>query len=286
MNQYTLDGVPLRDPQLRWFTDTDTGIRVVPARKRASRSYPRVHGERWQANMPYDAGAVAISLRVKGVDNLELRKRVEFIVGVMTQNYKLLELREYYNSTNYRVAHVTLSGSVSPRYIDKHTALVSAVFSVPGVFWRSAAAITDTTPAITNTYAIHDLASLDGGNAPINDFMLRVRGGAFSTAYIQCPHSGIMLNIETPLTASQTMVIDTVNWKAALHSGTTADTWSVTSGTNISKFVHPNIGYGTQLMLEPSPKPSQMTMGYKMALKGTNVTGSPAVTYRAKLAYL
>ena len=288
MNQYTLDGVPLRDPQLRWFADRDTGIRIIPARRDNSRSYPLVDGETFQPGAAYDAGSVAISVRVKGKTNVELRKRVEFITGLFSQRHRLLELIEHYgpNAVDRRVAKVSLASSVEPRYIDKQTVIVGAIFKIPGVFWRSVATITDTTPAITNDYAIHELAPLAGGTGPINDFMLRIRGGAFSTAYIQDPNSGIMLNIDTPLLATQTMVIDTVNWKAALHAGTTADTWAVTGGTNISKFVQPNIGYGTQLTLEPSPKLDDFSMAYRMALKGTNVTGAPKVTYRAKISYL
>lgn len=288
MNQYTLDGVPLRDPQLRWFLDRDTGIRIIPARRNNDRAYPGVDGVTWQKGGAYDPGAVALSIRVKGRDNVELRKHLEFIMALVSQRHKLLTLTEHYSTSaaTNRVAQVSLSGSVEPRMIDKRTALVNVVFSIPGVFWRSAALVTETTPAITNTLTTHELAPLAAGNGPINDFLLRIRGGAFSTATIQDPNSGVVLNIDTPLTASQTMVIDTVNWRAALHSGTTADTWAATGGTNISKFVHPNKGYGTQLTLEPSPRLSDLSMTYRMAIKGTNVTSEPKVTYRAKLSYL
>lgn len=154
MNQYTLDGVPLRDPQLRWFLDRDTGIRIIPARRNTNRAFPGVDGVTFQGGGAFDPGAVSLSLRVKGRDNVELRRNLEFITGLITQRHKLLTLTEHYaaGAANNRVAQVSLSSSADPRYIDKRTVIVDAIFSVPGVFWRSSALVTDTTPAITNSH--------------------------------------------------------------------------------------------------------------------------------------
>lgn len=287
MNQYTLDGVPLKDPELRWFTDRETGIRIVPARRQAEQRYPHVDGVNFIPAAPYDPGQVAIQLQVTGKNYLEFRENLEFIVGVMTQRNKLLELRDHYegaNPSSDRVAMVTLSASSEPVMIDRQSALVSVLFSVPGTFWRSAEEITGISPEITNT-GLHGYSIITGGNAPIDDFILRVRG-AFSSLFIEDVVTGTRLDVEAPLARDETMLIDTVDWKAIIVQGTTVDTWTLNQGRDVSGYVTPNSGYGSMFRVEPELAASGTSLVYRVNAEATNISKPVTIEYRTRRSYL
>lgn len=285
MNQYTLDGVPLRDPTLKWHPDTNTGIRVLPARRQAEQRFPHVDGVNFIAGAPYDAGSVAISLKVTGSTYKSFRENLEFITGLIAQRHKVLELRDHYDETpaNDRVAGVTLAGSVDPVMIDRQTARVGAVFNVPGTFWRSAAASSGAIAPITNSVVTSTIIQLAGGNAPVDDMLFRIRGGAFSTVVIDNPITGDRLNINTPLAAGQTLLIDPKNWNAIITTST-ADTWAVSGNTNVSGLIVPNRGYGSMFSVEPGRV--GMAFAYSVKVQGTNVVGTPTLEIQAKKSYL
>lgn len=288
MNQYTLDGVPLRDPALKWFADRETGIRIIPARRTPSQQFPNVDGDIFIPSTPYDPGAVAVNLQVQGSSPEDFRANLEFITGLITQRSKLMVLTEHYvKNENSRQAEVTLATSVEPIMLSKQSALVGATFSVPGVFWRSAALVTDTVAqAVTSSAQTVELEGFKGGNAPITDALFRIRVGAFSTLTIEDAVTGSGFTVNTPLLASETLLVDPVTWKAVIVTGNTVDTWSLNQGRNISGLVVPNHGYGSMVTLEPGLDAATRSFAYRVRVSGTNVSGAPKIEYRAKRSYL
>lgn len=288
MNQYTLEGVKLRDPALRWHPDRETGIRVVPARRAQDQYFPHTDGSNFISGASYEPGAVQLSLYVQGVDYKSFRENLEFIEGVISIRHKLLTLRDHYDSVaaNDRVASVTLSSSVEPVMLSSKSALIQPIMGIPKMFWRSVNEHTSETPAVTNAAVSHPLGGLAGGNGAIDDMLIRVRGGAFSSLVIQDPFGGRRLNINTPLLATETLLIDPENWKAIIVSGVTADTWSMSQGRVVTGLVEPNVGYGSMFRLEAGLNTAATAFGYSVTVVGTNVTGSPTVNIRARRSYL
>lgn len=287
MNQYTLDGVPLKDPELRWFTDRETGIRIVPARRQAEQRYPHEDGVNFIPASPYDPGQVAIQLQVTGKTYLEFRENLEFIVGVMTQRNKLLELRDHYEGSNPssdRVAMVTLSASSEPVMIDRQSALVSVLFSVPGTFWRSADEITGMSPEIT-ALGLSGYSIITGGNAPIDDMILRIRG-AFSSLYIEDVVTKSRIDIEVALNPDETMLIDPVAWKAIIVPGVVSDTWSIHQGRDVSGYVTPSSGYGSMFRVEPELAAGATALVYRVNAEATNIRKPVTIEYRTRRSYL
>lgn len=285
MNQYTLDGVPLKDPTLKWHATRETGIRILPARRQAEQRFPSVDGINFIAGAPYDPGSVSISLQVRGKTYKEFRENVEFINGLMSQRHRVLELREHYDevAANDRVAGVTLAASVEPYMIDRQACVMGAIFSVPASFWRSAALQTGIVGAITNASTAHTMTPLAGGNAPVDDMLFRIRGGTFGSMVIEDPVTGRRLNIDTPLAAGETLLIDPKNWNASITTLTT-DTWAVGGGRNVSGLIVPNHGYGSMFIVEPARV--GMAFAYSVRVWGTNVVGTPTLEIRAKKSYL
>lgn len=288
MNQYTLDGVALRDPQLKWYTDRSTGVRVIPARRVPEQRFPGVDGQIHITDQPYDAGAVSMRIRVTGRDWDDMRINLEFLTALITQRSKLMELREHFKSSSYddRVAMVTLAGSVEPVITSKRTSYIDVIFSIPGTFWRSANDIlANITEAITTTPTTRELTAWRGGNAPIDDMLIRVAGGAFSSLVLTDEATGNELRVNTAITSSQRLLIDPVNWKAVIQSNT-GDVWTTTTGTDVSGLVVPNRGYGSMFLMEPILDTQSRLSTYRVRVSGTNISGTPRVTMRAKRSYL
>lgn len=289
MNQYTLDGVKLKDPQLRWFTDRETGIRIVPARRNPDHRFPGLDGVGFSKQTPYDPGAVSINLEVHGDTYKEFRLNLEFIQGLLTQRNKLMELREHYSSSSAddRVALVTLASSVEPEMITRQSAIVQALFNVPKVFWRSVSAFTSETGAVNADGGTHTLSELSGGNAPIDDMVIRIRGGSFSSMRIEDPSTGRELRISTQLLATETLLINPRVWQARIINGTESNTWSLDSGgRDVTSLVIPNRGYGSMFSLEPILDAANERFDYKVKASATNVAGFPRIEFLAKRSYL
>lgn len=307
MNQYTLDGVPLRDPQARWFTDRSTGVRIIPARRIPSLTYPGVDGNSFIPRSPYDPGSVFISLNVQGNTYLDLRRHMEFITGLFTQRGKLMELHEHYDDdpNNDRIAWVTLASSVEPKMTSRTSAIMSFVLSIPGTFWRSADIVEGWTPPLLRRPDNNlpsgifpfELPTLYGGNAPITDLMLKISGGTFGTAMIKDPASGNQINIsEKFLTSDDTILIDTANWNAIRYKTSVVGpgNWSmdVKSGVPVNDKVESTRGVGSMFTLEPTLNAEAEFFGYRIEghvhtiNESPPTTGTAFISYRGRKAYL
>lgn len=290
MNQYSLNGVPLKDPTLRWHPTRETGIRILPARRQAEQRFPSVDGLNFIPGAPYDPGAISISLQVTGKSYRDFRENLEFISALFAQRNRLMELRDHYdgNAANDRIAYVTLASSVEPVMIDRQTARVVALFSVPGSFWRSAVAGVGEVGVIKGSVSAYELTPFRGGNAPISDMRIRIAGGGFSSVQLTDVETGNTLNINTPLVSGEALLIDTDQWEAAITTGSVPeDGWVFTpTGRNVSGLIVPNRGYGSMFVTEPSLNPQGNAFSYNVTVSGTNVTGSPKLFVRAQRSYL
>jgi hypothetical protein len=279
INNYTLDGVKLLDPQLRWFPDKSTGVRVHPARRAGRIYYPGVDGEFSVRGASYEPGGVTINLHVRGKTHKEFMENKEFIDGLVGQRHKLLPLEHSYNGTTIdRVADVEIVATIEPSLI--HNKPLSALFTipcvVPGAFWRSPDTITTPIYNAVATDTTHTLPNM--GNAPINDALIRVKG-AFSAIWILDPVSRSKVFVNASVAANEYVIIDPKNWSAIK---TTSTSWTAT-GSNFSQFVESNNGFGEMWSLEPDV--SSGAMRYRIITNATNPVG-PTVEIRARKSYL
>lgn len=281
-NAYTLDGVPLTHPQLKYFPEKGTGVRVLPAKRTASITYPGVDGETFETGAPFVPGAVSIRMYVEGTDHEDFMANLEFVNGLFLQRHKLLELRHDYNEagTNSRHAFVTFSSSAEPSLMDggAKKATIQYNGTIPGAFWRSSAFVTHTSPATTITPTQIELTALAGGNAPITDALIQVKG-AFSAFTITEPTSGDSVTLSFAATATQYFLIDTAKWRVY---NTTANSW--VPGTEIATGWTCNRGRGSMISFEP--KVSSGALKYYLTHSATNPSSSPNVTVRAKKSFL
>lgn len=279
-NAYTLDGVPLVHPQLNYFPEKRTGVRVIPAKISPNIAYPSFDGEAFLPEGTFEPGGVAIKMYVKGATHEAFMTNLEFLNGLFLQRHKVLSLRHDYNEagTNPRFADVTFNAGSEPELLGPNAALVDYVGTIPSVFWRSQNTVDHTTPAVTTTATERELSALSGGNAPIYDSLIRVKG-AFSSLTIVESTTNHTLTINTSLAATEYIIIDTANWTARK---VTTDTW--TGGTNVDHLVTSSRGQGSMISLEP--RISAGALKYFIKVSATGPSGSPVVTVRARKSYL
>lgn len=280
-NNYTLDGVPLTDPALRWFPERDgTGIRAYPARRSTNLQYPTLDGESFNPGASFEAGYVKIRLYIEGKTHEEFMENYEFIMGIVGQRHKPLELVHHYDAqgNNNRVALVSFPDSSelamdgpTRGQIDLHGVVLST-------FWRSAQTFEWTYSPIDPSSTITTLTPFTGGNAPITDALIRFKGG-FGMTVMNDIASGSQLRVETALTSNEYIIVDTLNWTARKVTG---DTWE--GGVNVDNLVVSNRGSGT--MFEIAPHRVGSSLVYQVNVPTTNPMNSPAATIRARKAYL
>lgn len=280
-NAYTLDGVPLVHPQLKYYPVQGTGVRVLPAKTMANIEAPGLDGQWFIPGASYVPGGVKISMFVKGTSHEDLMTNLEFINGLFMQRHKLLELRHDYNvgGTNPRHAFVTFKASTEPKLMNTNTqAIVDFVGEIPGVFWRSTNTVDAVTPTSTTTATVIELSALSPGNAPITDALIRFRGG-FGGFQLWDDTTGHSISVNTSALSTEYIIVDPATWTAWK---VTSDTW--TGGTRIDSSVSSSRGSGPMITFEP--KISGGALKYFIKHQATNPVGTPNVTIRAKKSFL
>jgi hypothetical protein len=281
-NTYTLDGIPLTDAAGRWFLERDSGLRLIPAKRSTSLSYPGLDGESFVKGSTFLPGGVRIVMHVEGTDHADFMANVEYINNLFLQRHKLLELRHDYNVSGSISRHAFvkfISNSEIQTYGQGMKAgTIEYIATVPGVFWRSITQTTQALPAVTTTPTTVTVTNLTGGNAPVEDSLIRVKG-AFTTLTLVDVTTGDQLLINTPLAATEYIIIDPILWTGRK---VTSDTWS--GGTNVDALVISNRGSGSMFSMEPSL--SGTSFLYRITQSAIAPASSPVVEIRAKKAYL
>lgn len=281
-NSYTLDGVALTNVSAGYFPEKSTGIRTVPAKRSSSISYPGVDGEAFLTGAPYVPGGVAVTMYVEGTDHQAFMQNFEFLNGLFLQRHKLLTLRHDYDSagTVYREALVKCVSSTAPKMLDMKSGLIDYALEIPGSFWRAGSDSTSASPVLTTSTQTYTVTALTGGNAPVADSLIRVKG-AISGATITDVATGSQITITAPLLSTEYLVIDPANWVARKQS---SNTWSLTGGTDFANNVVSNEGYGSQFVMEPFISGGALV--YQVTLISSSPASSPVVEFRAKKAFL
>lgn len=273
---YTLDGVPLDDPQNRWYLNAKTGVRILPGRTAAGVVLPGRDGVTPSLGSTYTPGMIKLGLSIRQPTHPDMMGGLELLYGVLSQRHRLLPLVHDYGNGTSRQAMIEVLSSIDPESLLCNFTRLDVIAEVPGVFWRSTNTA-DTTLAVTTTAATSVIGALAGSTAPVNDALIRVKGG-LSGLVLTDPVSGDHLTVTMALGATEYLVIDCANWTARK---VTTNTW--TGGTDVSQYVLSNRGMGPMFSLNPD-----FTTGagrIRLTVKGTNPASSPVVTVRAKQSY-
>lgn len=279
-NSYTLDGIPLTNIDAGYFPERSTGIRLVPSKRNLSISYPGVSGESFVPGASFTPGGVTVLMYVEGIDHQQFMERVEFLNGLFLQRHKLMELRHDYDEAGLfsRHAMVRCISSTEVKLLTMSSGLIEYILEVPGSFWRSTTDSIYTTPKLLTSDQTLQVITLDGGNAPVEDALIRVKGG-FTGLTLKDLHSNSELTVTSVVSTTNYIIIDPKNWTARK---VTSDTW--TGGTNVDSSVISNRGMGSMFSLEPGILIDKLI--YQIVASVDSPSGTPIIEIRAKKAYL
>ena len=286
-NTYTLDGIPLTDPDGRWFLESTSGLRLIPAKRSPNISYPGVDGDAFISGSSFLPGGVVITMYVEGVDHEDFMTNVEYINALFLQRHKLLELRHDYDVDGAvsRHAFVKFNSGSEIKMVGTgvRAGTLNFMAEIPGAFWRSAIATQSGIEAYNTQLAPSIVRSLTGGNAPVDDALIRFKGG-FSRIELEDITTGSKLIVNTPLTDREFIVVDTKNWTARKFSSDETVNIPWEGGTNVDMSVVSNRGYGSMFIMEPSLWGTDFM--YRVTGYTSNPVGSPRIDILAKKSYL
>ena len=280
-NTYTLDGIGLTNLEAGWFLEKNTGLRIIPAKRMPNISYPGADGDVFTPGGSFLPGGVRIVMYVEGADHEEFMYRVEYLNALFLQRHKLLELRHDYDVDGYVSRHafikVTSATEVQAIGTGMRAGKIEYFAEIPGVFWRSAVETTQLLNVGTTPSTVL-VPSLTEGNAPVADALIRFKGG-FSSMVLEDYTTKSKLTVNTALSASEYIIVDTANWTARK---VTTNTWE--GGTNVDMSVVSNRGMGSMFVMETSLFGNDFP--YRVTHYCTNPSGTPTVEIRAKKSYL
>jgi hypothetical protein len=274
---YTLDGVPLIDASGRFWLDNTTGVRILPARRNAALTLPGRDGVVADLNPTFEPGGVSLSVVVTGATYSLFNANLEFLYGLLGQRGRLLPLMHVLPVGGNRYIDIQVVSASEPETLGPRTARIKVLATAPDPFWRDSG-ILDSTLPLTATATTGILTGHAGATGTIDDALIRVQGG-LSAATLTDPVTGDFIKVTAALTATEYIIIDTVNWTA---KKVTTDTW--TGGTDVSASVDSSRGYGPMLMLNPDFSTGAGRV--RLTVSCTNPVTAPAVIVRAKRSFL
>ncbi|PRA13361.1 hypothetical protein CQ010_01560 [Arthrobacter sp. MYb211] len=272
---YTVDGLaPEGDGWLLFLTGT--GIRGLSGRMNGMLELPGVDGAVPQFGNGAMPSTLTLRYRIWVSTHAEFMGLIEKFNGVFGQRRKLLPVTHTYAPGSTRINYATVLEANPPEPVTDAFAYYNVTLTFPNPFWRSSSLLTVSSTPLTGTLTTQTLIGMDG-TGPISDALIRFKG-AFATARIRDIVTGDQVDVNTPATSTEYVVVDCTEWTA--HR-VTSDTW--TGGTDISAFVSSNRGRGSMFTLEPD---NVLTGGrYRVSVRATNPASTPVVEVRARKSY-
>ena len=276
-NFYTLDGIPLHDPQGRWTLGDGAEIRSVPARRKSAYALPGRDGEIVNFSPSFDPGKLAFSIHILTSDNHDTAmKTLEFWNGILGQRGRLLPLDHYYNG-EIRRAFVQITASTETSNFIMRAITINVICDIPGTFWR------DVNPSVSEVpmYNEQVLSGLNGGTGPISDAVIKYTGPLTKIDINSIADPSNVISISTSVSASNELIVDTANWKAFVRPKTAS--WAV-SGTPVE--ISASKGFGSLFILEPSFNSTTLTTSYSVNIVGHGRLADSKVLVRARRSFL
>lgn len=131
---YSLDGLPLDDPQGRWYLHDRTGLRIMPARTVTGASLPGRDGVLASLGSAFTPGFLPLTVSVNRSTHAELMESVEFLNGVFGQRHKLMSLVHDYGDGQKREAMVEIVSQVEPEKLTLELVRLDVQCRAPSVF--------------------------------------------------------------------------------------------------------------------------------------------------------
>ena len=237
---YTIDGVPLSDPQYRWRVHRETQRRTPVAMRSIDTHIPGVNGSLPIYGEDVEATALGLELNVYGTP-AQVDARCGFLRGLLGKTHAPLVVRR-----RDGLEADAKTASISDPVMTDRYARISATLTIPAGVWRGPDEIWEH-PSPLSTAAV-PVPALDGGSRPITDARILITGPA-TTPELEDEATGATVRFTGDVPAGQALLINTGEWRAGVGSSMG---WTSTSSNATSRIV--NTGPHSADRLFPSPR--------------------------------
>ena len=207
---YTIDGVPLSDPQLRWRLHRETMRRTPVAIRSLDVQVPGLDGSLPIYGEDVEATALHLELNVYGTP-AQVEERCGFLRALLGKTYAPLRVVR----RDGLVAEAK-PASIGDPVMTPAYARMSVVLTIPSGVWRGPE-VTWTHPAPQSDASVV-VADLAGGSRAITDAQFLITGPA-NTPSIEDVATGATLRYTGSVPVGQRLLIHAGEWRAGLGSG-------------------------------------------------------------------
>lgn len=274
---YTIDGVPLSDPQYRWRVHRKTQRRTPVAMRSVDVTVPGIDGSLPIYGENVEATALGLELNVYGTP-AQVEDRTNFLRGLLGKTYGPLVVGRRSHGRDLET-HAKLASLSDPVAVDRY-ARISATLNIPSGLWRGPMVPWNhPTPLHDNLHVVH---TLEGSTRPVMDAKLLIYGPAVSPT-IRDGATGSALTYTGTVAAGQQLLIDCVEWRATVGADVT---WDSEGANATSGLLNTGpMSTTTLLPLTPTATPAGVTET-RLSLTLTGGTTRTALQVRARAAHL
>lgn len=277
-NFYTLDGIPLHDPQGRWTLAEGAQIRSVPARRNDEHVIPGLDGVVSNLSPTFEPGALSFGIHIlKGNTHDEAMRILDFWNGVIAQRHRLLPLDHTYDGSTKRAEiQIVASSETSNTFMRAIT--INIVATIPGAFWR------DVSPSVSrfDVNATNRLEGVSGGTGPIDDAIIKVYGPFTSVKFYTPINPSEYVTFNTAAYSTQEIILSTGNWSGRIRN--------ITSGFAMGNEPRPSFtstkGFGTMFSIDPVFSHVSLSKEYMLKVEAVGATSATYGEILARRSYL
>lgn len=244
-----------------------------------------------------DSSSLSLSMFVRGTDEDGLvpvgrdgqavyQENLDSLRHLFAKTGTLLDVRVVVDPdtspASDRQAYAKVVDSITPEDHPGDVGRLGVVLHLPGVYWRSAADATWTSPAVVSgtAYAITDL---EGSSAPVDDAVLCLVGPANAGVKITDVATGAFVRLNEALPAGSAWRVNCDTWESRVGVGLTVNS-ADTAGTDKSGVTDQGGGYPRWLRL--NPRVDGAVRKVKASVVGGGFTGATVLTVKARKAFL
>lgn len=223
---------------------------------------PGRSGVLWTPNKRREEGDLILSMWVshRDVDNLlatsdvyyNLRKNFDALVKIFDSSYDLLDVRHTIGNGEIRQAYCEVYGGFSPVFKGNLYGEFKVGLTIPSAFWQDVTPVTWSSPTSAAAIASHQVTSLDGATAPMEDLQFQVKGPITNPRLLDVK-SGHSVKYTGTVPSGSTWEVDCGKWTSVVG---TATAWAGTGVSNFGGVVANGIHRPRLFSLAPGSPPS------------------------------
>lgn len=280
----TVDGIPLNT--MAKAVETKSGRMRVAAARGANGVVAGRSGSIWTPGKPSEEGRFVIPMYVLGCDDdgaipggstalKEFYKNKDLLQRLFSTRHRLLDVTQVQADGTTRYCQAECTAEIDFEMFNETDARVSYELTIPSVYWKDNADITQVSAAITASGTTFNTTSFDGGTAPMEDllFLVDVTAGTISNPRLTDPLTGWYVQLNDTLDSAGTgrWRVKSDVWGSRKGNTSLTTTADGTSTNAVATTIHS----GDERLLTVTPAVAGTT---GLVLSWTGSTGSPSAT--------